>query len=70
MLDDTLGHGELTCSHAETGRAGRGTGDNVICISQTRGIFSDLFVIEGGGPGYGNRLTREKRLVHFNSCCW
>ena len=51
-------------------KTGRGTGDNVICISQTRGIFSDLFVIEGGGPGYGNRLTREKRLVHFNSCCW
>ena len=40
MLDDTLRHGErgahTEAEEAETGRAGRGAGDNVICISQPR----------------------------------
>ena len=40
MLDDTLGQGgqgaHTEAGEAETGRAGRGSADNLICISQTR----------------------------------
>ena len=43
MLADTLGLGEqgahTEAEEAETGRAGRGAADNVICISQTRPLI-------------------------------
>ena len=49
---------------AETGRAGRGTGDNVICISQTRHLLR--FVCDWGrGPRIWEQVDKREKTCAF-----